>query len=530
MAVKQVSLDITRADYVQKVLELQGKRYSLDRYPMFRGIFNTPEDRVVMRAGRQVSKTVTLAASMTADTTISPYYPVIYCNSSSSQTNSFSTSKLDPFLIQSPWIYKTFMKGEHVIDNVYNKRLSNFSEIIMSYFSENGDRVRGRSGNKMYLDEVQDMLYDAVIDAEECLSAAAEPKYMYAGTSKSLNTTLEFMWGLSTQKEWVIKCDHCGKWNRPSVQNIGKHGLICKSCGGGLHTYSGQWHAFNPTEQGGRVFADGFWIPQIILPMHCCNEDKWQKLLEKFEKYPEYKFLNEVMGIPIGEGDSPITKDMLIKACIPELPCLPYKCEQNSAGAMHICAGIDWGGGGVSGTSRTTLSVFAVYPDRQEFVKIFGKIYSGGEPTKHLDDIANRLRSLGVIYAFGDHGGGNFSLSQLARMVPEIRVVPVMYTDQAVPFKWDDKANRYTVSRTIMIDNFFIDYKAGKIRTFNWGEFETMAEDILCVRQEWIGVEGKERRVWRRPPAKPDDILHSMVFGWFAARVMSSMLNFTVAH
>ncbi len=56
------------------------------------------------------------------------------------------------------------MKGKEIIDNVYNKRLRNFSEIIMSYFSESADRVRGRSGQVMYLDEVQDMLWDAMID------------------------------------------------------------------------------------------------------------------------------------------------------------------------------------------------------------------------------------------------------------------------------------------------------------------------------------------------------------------------------
>ena len=529
MSVKSIKVPYSRAGYVQKILQLQGKPYSLARYPMFEDIFNSTYHRRVMRSGRQVSKTVTLAANMVGDVTASPYYPVIYCNASASQTASFATSKLDPFLIQSPLVYNSFMKTKHVINNVYNKRLSNFSEISLSYFSESGDRVRGKSGNSMYLDEVQDMLYDAVIDAEECLSAAEDPKYMYAGTSKSLNTTLEFLWSLSTQKEWIIKCDHCGKWNRPSVQNIGLKGLICKICGGDIDTFSGHWHSFNPATADTLPFADGFWIPQIILPMHCCNLDKWERLLEKYRTYPEYKFNNEVMGIPFGDGESPITKDMLIAACIPELPCLPYKCEQNSSGATHMCAGIDWGGGGVSGTSRTTLSIYAVYPEREEFVKVYGKIYSGGEPTKHLDDIAHMLRSLGVIYAFGDHGGGNFSLSHLSRMVPEIRIIPVMYTDQAVPYRWDDSAHRYTVNRTLMIDNFFLDYKLGRIKTFRWEEFENMAEDILCVRQEWIGAEGKERRVWRRPPAKPEDLIHSRVFGWLACRVMSSMLNFTVS-
>lgn len=482
-----------------------------------------------MRSGRQVSKTVTLAANMTGDVVSTPYYPVMYCNASAAQTASFATSKLDPFLIQSPRVYNSFMLGKHVINNVYNKRLANHSEISLSYFSDSADRVRGKSGNSMYLDEVQDMLYDAVIDAEECLSAAQNPKYMYAGTSKSLNTTLEFLWSLSTQREWIIKCEGCGKWNRPSLQNIGLHGLICKKCGKDLDTFKGVWHAFNNAKEGEQLFADGFWIPQIILPMHCKSPDKWAKLLEKYKNYPDYKFLNEVMGIPIGEGESIITEDLIKENCISTLQCLPMRTPENSSGATHMCAGIDWGGGGVSGTSRTTLSVYAVYPETQTFIKVFGKIYSGGEPSKHVDDIAQKLRTLGVVYAFGDHGGGNFSLSQLARAVPDIRVIPVMYTEQSNPYKWDERAARYTVNRTIMIDNFFLDYKQGRIKTFNWVEFSNFADDILCVRQEWVGAAGSERRVWRRPPAKPDDVLHSMVFGWFACRVLCSLLDFSVS-
>lgn len=526
MAVQEIPLNYTVADFVQKILQLSGKPYSLRNYPMFSDIFNSHKPRRLMRSGRQVSKTVTLAANMVSDVVRTPYYPVIYCNASANQTASFATSKLDPFLIQSPVVYKTFMRGEHVINNVFNKRLSNFSEIALSYFSDSADRIRGKSGNSMYLDEVQDMLYDAVIDAEECLSAAENPKYMYAGTSKSLNTTLEFLWSLSTQKEWIIPCKSCNKWNRPSLQNIGKNGLICKNCGKKINTYDGKWYSFGKQKN---AFVDGYWIPQIILPMHCMNNDKWNKLLEKYETYPDYKFMNEVMGIPVGEGEAPIPKELIIENCIQELPCLEEKTSLNSGSATHIVAGIDWGGGGVSGTSRTSLSVFAVYPDIPNYVKIYGKIYGGGEPSRHVEDIAAKLRAFSPVYVFGDHGGGNFSMSQLARLIPDIRVVPVMYTEQSAPYKWDERARRYTVNRTVMIDNFFIDYKLGRIKTFRWSEFKNFAEDILCVRQEWIGSDGKEKRVWRRPPSKPDDVLHSMVFGWFACRIISNNLEFTTS-
>ena len=179
--------------------------------------------------------------------------------------------------------------------------------------------------------------------------------------------------------------------------------------------------------------------------------------------FPSYKFLNEIMGLPQGEGDVAITEEMLREICIENLPILDKKCPQNAQGASYIVAGIDWGGGGFSGISRTVLSIYAVYPDREEIVKIFGKIFSQGEPTKHVEEIAFYLRSFMTNMVFGDHGGGNFAMSQLRQLVPDIRVIPVMYTDQSAPFKWDERAGRYTVNRTIMIDAFLSDLKTKKI-------------------------------------------------------------------
>lgn len=515
------------AQAAQKLLMLGGSPYTLKNYPMFINIFNSPWERRMMRSGRQVSKTVTMAADIVSQAARLPYTPIMYTNSSGAQTASFSTSKLDPFLMHSPVVYDNFMRGKNVIANVFSKRLSNFSEIKLTYFSESADRARGNTAYSLYADEVQDVLYDALIDAEECLSAAPRPKFMYAGTSKTMSSTLEYFWGLSTQKCWLIKCGSCNKYNVPSMKNIGTKGLVCKKCGKPLNTYDGKWHAFNTGTDDKLPILDGFHIPQIILPMHCLDEGKWQKLLDKLDNYPEYKFLNEVMGLPIGEGDSPITEEMIRKMCVEDLPLLDKISPQNNRGASHIVAGSDWGGSGISGDSRTVLSIYAVYPSNPSYVKIFGKIYGGGEPTKHIEDIAMYLHRFNVSTIYGDHGGGNFAMSQLAAMVPNIRVIPVMYTEQSAPFRWDDAANRFTVNRTTLIDAFFHDVKRGRVKAFNWNDFKPFAKDILNVHEDYIGEQtGKSRRVWRRFPNKPDDSLHSMVFGWFAARITSGALDF----
>lgn len=525
---KQIQTDLTFADIAGKTLKLQGEPYSLKNYPMFRQIFNSAYPRRIMRSGRQVSKTTVMAADMCVNVLLQPYRQVIYCNSSADQTSSFSTSKLGPFLQQSPYVYFNIMKGKEIIDNVYNKRLKNFAEIIMSYFSESADRVRGRSGQILYLDEVQDMLWDAMIDAEECLSAAGSPRYVYAGTSKSLNTPLEFLWSRSTRNEWAIKCRGCGKTNRPSVRNIGKKGLICKSCGHALSTRDGRWLSFGQEEH---PFADGFWIPQIIMPMHCESEEKWKQLLTKREVYSPAKFDNEVMGLPNGEGTSPITEEMLQESCNPRLRMLDRACRENADGAQFIAAGIDWGGGGELGLSRTVLAIYAVYPERPLYRNIFCKIYKEGEPAAHVNDIAMWLGRFSPHMVCGDHGGGNFAMSQLAaKLPPHIRLIPVMYSDASSPCRWDESARRYVVNRTAIIDAFFMDLKKERFKTFRWEDFEPFARDILNVRQEVIGEDrGISRRVWRHTPKQPDDSLHALVFGWIAARSLSGRMDFSVA-
>ena len=528
---RDLVLEITKAEAAEALLRLEGNQYSLEEYPMFHDIFNSKSPRILMKAGRQVSKTITMAADMLTTAAIKPFTSLIYCNASQAQTSSFSTSKLDPFIIHSPAIYKALMDSKHSIDNVYHKRMLNSSEIRLSYFSESADRVRGNSGHRMYLDEVQDILYDAIIDAEECLSAAKEPQFMYAGTSKTSMTTLEFFWGLSTKKEWIIKCDSCGKWNIPSVENIKPKGLSCKNCDTLLDTYKGQWHSFySEKKKEEDCLYDGFHIPQIILPLHCKNPAKWAKVIEKQETYPDYKFDNEVMGNAAGEASQPITDEILKKACCPALIMTSNKTAANSQGAQHIVAGIDWGGGGQAGTSTTTLTVYAVYPEQEKCVNIYGKIYSAGEPTAHVRDIGQTINRFGVTMCLGDHGYGNYAMSQLREVSPGINIIPVMYTDQAAPYKWHKDAGRYTVNRTVMIDSFLIDLKKGNVELMRWEDYQQFAPHLTCVSIESIGEEnGKGRRVWRRPPSKPDDYLHSSVFGWLGFRVLTGKIDFTAA-
>jgi hypothetical protein len=526
----EIATDLTKSDIAQQILRLQGAPYSLADYLMFQDIFNTQYDRCVMRAGRQVSKTITMASSMVIESIITPYNSLIYVNASGAQTAAFSTSKLDPFLIHSPVVYSNLMRSKHCINNIFNKRFANFSEIRLSYFSESADRVRGFSGNKLYLDEIQDILFDAILDAEECLSASKNPTFVYAGTSKTLITSLEYFWDLSTQKRWVIKCEGCNKYNIPDKKNITKEGFVCKSCGKKLNTYLGKWYPTCTGDANDKT-CDGYAIPQIIMPMHCNNPDKWRRLWDKFTSYPTSRFDNEVMGEPTGEGSQLITEELLQEMCIPTLKMLDHAAPENTKGAEYIVAGIDWGGSGMDGVSRTAISIYSVYPNSGEMIKIFCRVYSAGEPSQHVVDIARLCRVFNVSAIYGDHGNGNFAMSQLHTMLPDKQVVPVMYTEQSAPFRWDASGARFIVNRTILIDSFLLDIKTKKIRCFRYEDFKPFGQDLLNVKEVFLNEDrGISRRAWRHHPKKSDDVLHSMVFGWFGARVLMGAINFTMTH
>jgi hypothetical protein len=165
-----------------------------------------------------------------------------------------------------------------------------------------------------------------------------------------------------------------------------------------------------------------------------------------------------------------------------------------------------------------------------EMRMVFTKVYSGGEPSKHLQDIAYYLRLFQVSHVYADHGGGNFAISQLARMIPNIQIIPVMYSEQAAPYTWNAKAHRFTVSRTCMIDNFILDIKTKKITAYRWEDFQEFAKDYLALKEDIIGEDrGAGKRVWRRHPATPDDAFHAGLYGWLACRMLRGETNFTTS-
>jgi len=228
-------------------------------------------------------------------------------------------------------------------------------------------------------DEVQDLDKDFIPIIRETMSGS---KYggieSFAGTPKTLENTIETLWRDSSMAEWVIKCHRCNYHNVPAMTHdldkmigplrddisFNNPAVICAKCRRPIHPkLHGRWVHAHPEKRW--TFA-GYHVPQIIMPMHYGNAEKWDVLLGKREgrgNTPIHVFYNEVCGESYDTGSKLVTLTDLMKAA-----CLPWKNEveeaQKQIGEYTLrCLGVDWGGGGEQGISFTTYSVLGMMPD-----------------------------------------------------------------------------------------------------------------------------------------------------------------------
>jgi hypothetical protein len=215
-------------------------------------------------------------------------------------------------------------------------------------------------------DEVQDMLYDPVITVgNETMSESDYGYETYAGTPKTMENTIQYLWELSTQSEWVMKCTGCDRFVYIDNEKcIGKEGPICIRCGAYLNTYAGNWVDLVPKKT-----LQGFHLSQLIMPRNspyvmrkarrpaeaiAQAEFRWQRIVQKYEDHPLSVFRNEVLGVSDEIGSRLISQEELEELCVGE-PLRPYPTHETFTGITQVVAGADWSGGGTTGVSRSVL-------------------------------------------------------------------------------------------------------------------------------------------------------------------------------
>ncbi|MCK5613646.1 phage terminase large subunit family protein [Candidatus Pacearchaeota archaeon] len=145
-------ITMTRSEFAERFLYLNGRPFSLDDYPFLHTIYNENAKKIVLKFSRQTAKSSTMANIMIVDSAMNPYYKSMYVAPTVDQTKVFSHDRVAPILESSPFIKDHYLSSA-LVQNVHRKQLLNGSNMYLRYALQSADRLRGYSCDTLYFDE-----------------------------------------------------------------------------------------------------------------------------------------------------------------------------------------------------------------------------------------------------------------------------------------------------------------------------------------------------------------------------------------
>lgn len=516
------------------------KRFDFSKRRYLRQIYDTPSIRTLLKCGRQVEKSTLLGNKLLSYSCINSAMNCLYVSPTNLQTKTFSNDRLREPIETSPYL-KSWTTSK-LVDSISLKKFINRSQITLRYAFLNADRCRGIPADIICLDEVQDLLTDNIGVIEQCASHSVlniggkihkGGIFMYSGTPKSLDNTLEFYWqNQSTQNEWAVPCHRHAiqtggavssvYWNILDEDNIGLEGVVCDRCHQPIDVADpmAQWVSLNPSILKSATIKtpfEGFRIPQLMVPWISHNA-----ILQNQATYSRATFYNEVLGLSYDSGTRPLTQQDIIDNCDSRLLLTPE--YQNSlvkylGSAFPVYAGIDWGAG--TEHSYTAIALGAYMGDGR-FTVFYVHRFEGRElePTVQMDEISRLMNKFRVQLAGCDYGGGHWPNDELTRRFGFQRVPRYQYSQHnATKVVWRPGLNHFLVHRTEVMSDIFNAIKRRNVFRFpNWEQFQTpYAQDMLSIFSEYN--EQIRQNVYKKSPNNTDDTFHAILLCFLASMI-----------
>lgn len=155
------------------LLSIRGKPYHLHDHFPFAPFFRTRMPRMtLLKTGRQVSKSTSLASQGVLFSNCIPYFSTLFITPLFEMIRRFSQNYVAPFIETSP-VGKLF-SGTSTINNVLQRSFKNRSQMIFSFAYLDAERTRGISADKNVIDEIQDMDITFLPIIHETISASRD--------------------------------------------------------------------------------------------------------------------------------------------------------------------------------------------------------------------------------------------------------------------------------------------------------------------------------------------------------------------
>jgi len=153
----EVIASLTRSGYAERLLHWEGRPFGLNDYPMFRAIYDASPKRLLLKTCRQVGKSMTLASFSLSESVAIPHFKTFFIAPTKEQTQTFSTARIGKFIAFSPLIRDIFISPS-APNRVLARHFAHGSQIVFSYASDDADRCRGQSCDRLCFDDKAEVL------------------------------------------------------------------------------------------------------------------------------------------------------------------------------------------------------------------------------------------------------------------------------------------------------------------------------------------------------------------------------------
>jgi hypothetical protein len=516
------------------MLQVDDKPFSLKNHFQFEQVYklNRPKQLCLMCA-RQVGKTFSICSSNLLLSWLIKGYRSLFVLPRAEQAKRLSNDCMRLLINTSP--FKPSFIDSGCDETVLFRSFKNNSVQYFQYAFLDPDRIRGiASIHDLFYDEVQDMNSDFMPVIDEVTSAVERWGFKnFSGTPKTLDNTLASLFEDSSQAEWVTKCEHCNKFNIPSIDEdllemIGKSTCVCAKCKKPLDCANGTFvHRFPKRRQ---MFS-GYHVSQITHPLHYRNKEKWIDIIYKMRTYPKAKLYNEILGTPCDFADKLLSQGELQSACSNtekdknDLTLALQKTRELNFRVM----GIDWGGGGDESASYTAIALGGTRPGQEAIEIIYGTKLNRNMPSwdqaKYILELYKKFNPNFVAHDYGGAGVDKETILIQAGM-PMEKLVPFTYVMSSqkpiIYYNPPEKGYRYSYSldkmRSIVVLAHMI--KAHKIKFPTWESMTdidtgldiiTLLEDFLHINAErFERPRGSDVILITKSPKKSDDFVHAV--------------------
>ncbi len=456
-------------------------------------------------------------------------FRTIYVSPSNEQTKTFSRDKLDDIIYQSEELHPFI--GNLADQSLYLKRWEGTSSVYMLYYAyHNANRLRGKFGDELQVDEYQSIKPDLMPVIEACLHHSTVRRQIRAGTPLTLDNHIEKSWQDSTQCEWVVPCTRCGgeragnpnaghilvepHWQILTEDNISKRGLVCHRCNNLINPFVelSHWEQLNP--RGGPWW--GFHITQLQTPWIVGDKDAWYDLVHDFETMPITQFRNERLGISDDSATRPITMERLKECSDGGAKRVDLPAYREWSRSNPVWMGIDWS----PGESENSYDVItmATLKDGKFDVFFMQRCEGRLRDPKHLIPYIVRLAHEFNVKAIGsDYGMGQDRNKELVGRLGRQKIKIYQYHEPNYIIKYSRELGRFICHKPEIFDALFMAARDGYFRFPDWNEFyQPCGQDVLNIFAEH--VEGS-RHTHRYSHNGPDDSWSALVFCYLASYI-----------